>query len=130
MFARGRAGFLWAVQSLRQLLPADRPLAVGIRGGTLRDIPRFQWRGTMLDVARHFFPPRQVRRVIDLAARYKLNRFHLHLTDDQGWRIQIRRYPQLTDSGAAIEVGGGTGGFYTQQQFVASSSTPPLAVSR
>ncbi|MEJ7721466.1 MAG: family 20 glycosylhydrolase [Ilumatobacteraceae bacterium] len=61
---------------------------------------------------------RQVRRVIDLAARYKLNRFHLHLTDDQGWRIQIRRYPQLTDTGAATEVGGGTGGFYTQQQFV------------
>ncbi|MDQ3351011.1 MAG: beta-N-acetylhexosaminidase, partial [Actinomycetota bacterium] len=119
VFARGRAGFLWAVQSLRQLLPADRPLAVGIRGGTLRDIPRFEWRGTMLDVARHFFPPRQVRRVIDLAARYKLNRFHLHLTDDQGWRIQIRRYPQLTDTGAATEVGGGTGGFYTQQQFVA-----------
>ena len=115
--ARGRAGFLWAVQSLRQLLPADRPLAVAIPGGTLRDIPRFEWRGTMLDVARHFFPPRQVRRVIDLAARYKLNRFHLHLTDDQGWRIQIRRYPQLTDTGAATEVGGGTGGFYTQRQF-------------
>jgi hexosaminidase len=121
--AAGSAGFGWAVQTIRQLLPpeiegpADQPGTWTLPAGTVRDVPRFAWRGAMLDIARHFFPPEEVERVIDLLAMYKLNRFHLHLTDDQGWRLQIEQYPELTTVGAATEIGGGPGGFYTQDQY-------------
>lgn len=121
--AEGADGFGWAVQTLRQLLPVEvesgeeQPGTFALPTGTIRDAPRFRWRGTMLDVARHFFPPEDVRRVIDIAATYKLNMLHLHLTDDQGWRLEIREHPELTAVGASTEVGGGTGGYYTQDEY-------------
>jgi hexosaminidase len=92
------AGLLHGVQSLRQLLATE--------GGPhlpcvdIRDVPVFPWRGAMLDVARHFMPIGFVRRFVDLLALHKLNVLHLHLTDDQGWRMPIERYPRLTDIGA------------------------------
>ncbi len=99
------AGLFYGVQTLRQLLPATiesataQPGPWSLPAGTIRDVPRFAWRGVMLDVARHFFPPADVKRVIDLAAAYKLNRLHLHLSDDQGWRIEIKSWPELTRIG-------------------------------
>jgi hexosaminidase len=85
---------------------------------TIADSPRFIWRGMMLDVARHFFSVADVKRVIDLLAIYKLNRLHLHLSDDQGWRIEIKSWPNLTEIGGCTQVGGGQGGFYTQEDYV------------
>ena len=81
------------------------------------DGPRYEWRGLMLDVARHFFPPEDVRHVVDLIAPYRFNRLHLHLTDDQGWRIEVESWPRLAAVGGASAVGGGRGGFYTQREF-------------
>jgi hexosaminidase len=83
----------------------------------IEDRPRFAWRGFMLDTARHFFPPADVRRLIALAARYKLNRFHLGLANDQGWRLEIRSWPRLAEIGGSTQVGGGPGGFYTQEEY-------------
>lgn len=100
------AGAYYAVQTLRQLLPVDiyrqAPVAIGwtIPAVTIEDYPRFPWRGAHLDVARHFMPKEFVKKYIDLLALHKLNRFHWHLTDDQGWRLQILRYPRLTEIGA------------------------------
>jgi hexosaminidase len=71
----------------------------------------------MLDVARHFLPPADVKRFIDLYALYKLNRLHLHLSDDQGWRIEIKAWPNLTAVAGATQIGGGPGGFYTQEEY-------------
>jgi len=79
--------------------------------------PRYEWRGVMLDVARHFLPVADVKRFVDVVARYRLNRLHLHLSDDQGWRIEIRSWPRLSEVGGASEVGGGPGGFYTQDEY-------------
>ena len=81
------------------------------------DRPRYEWRGVMLDVARHFFGVEDVLRFVDLIARYGFNRLHLHLTDDQGWRIEIKSWPRLTEVGGATAVGGGPGGWYTQEQY-------------
>jgi hexosaminidase len=114
-------GLFHGVQTLRQLLAAavesDHIGQLAIDGVRIVDRPRFAYRGVMLDVARHFFPVSAVKRLIDLAALYKLNHLHLHLTDDQGWRIAINAWPQLTVIGAATEVGGGPGGFYTAQDY-------------
>ncbi len=71
----------------------------------------------MLDVARHFFSPAEVKRYIDLLALYKINRLHLHLTDDQGWRIEIAKWPKLTTVGGSTEVRAGPGGFYTRSEY-------------
>ena len=71
----------------------------------------------MLDVSRHFFSVAEVKRYIDLASLYKLNQLHLHLSDDQGWRIQVDSWPELTKYGASSEVGGGPGGYYTKADF-------------
>jgi hexosaminidase len=118
------AGLFHGFQTLRQLLPAaiertsvqSGPWAVAT--GIIRDYPRFGWRGAMLDVARHFFSADDVKRYIDILAFYKLNRFHMHLSDDQGWRIAINARPELTTIGGTTEVGGATGTFYyTQAQF-------------
>jgi hexosaminidase len=117
------AGFRWAVQTLRQLLPPqiegdeEQPGTWALPAGSIRDAPRFEWRGAMLDVARHFFPVEDVKSVVDLLASYKMNRLHLHLSDDQGWRIEIAAHPELTDIGARTEVGGGPGGFYTPDEY-------------
>ncbi|MEV5957826.1 beta-N-acetylhexosaminidase [Streptomyces sp. NPDC051987] len=102
------AGVFWGAQTLRQLLgPAayrrsaaepDRVWALPHQ--VIEDSPRFAWRGLMLDVARHFMPKEGVLRHLDLMAAHKLNVFHFHLTDDQGWRLDIRRYPRLTEVGS------------------------------
>jgi len=119
------AGLFWGVQTLRQLLPPSiertrvQPGPWKLPACTIRDEPRFAWRGLMLDVARHFFTVEEVKRYIDLMARYKMNRLHLHLTDDQGWRIMIRSWPRLAEHGGSTAVGGGEGGFYTQEAYAA-----------
>ncbi|MFD9411054.1 beta-N-acetylhexosaminidase [Streptomyces sp. NPDC059989] len=101
------AGLFWGLQTLRQLLGPDAYRKAPLPGrawslpyGRITDGPRFGWRGLMLDVARHFMPKDGVLRYIDLLAAHKLNVLHLHLTDDQGWRIEIKRYPRLTEVGA------------------------------
>ena len=117
------AGLFWGVQTLRQLLPPAvesttvQPGPWAIPGGTIRDMPRFAWRGVMLDVSRHFFSVDEVKRYMDLATAYKINRFHLHLSDDQGWRIMIESWPDLAGVGGSTEVGGGPGGSYTQAEY-------------
>ncbi len=126
--ARGHAGLFYGVQTLRQLA-GPRPDGWAVPAVRIVDRPRFPYRGLHLDVVRHFFPVPVVKRYIDLMARYKLNTFHWHLTDDQGWRIQIKRYPRLTSVGGFRKetivakdfdpyVGDGIpyGGFYTQDQ--------------
>ena len=121
--ARRPAGLFHAVQTLRQLLPArveERTRQDGpwtIPAGTIVDAPRFGWRGAGLDVARHFFSVPDVKKYLDAIALYKLNVLHLHLTDDQGWRIAIRGWPNLTSHGGGTEVGDGTGGFYSQDEY-------------
>ncbi|WP_442929392.1 beta-N-acetylhexosaminidase [Micromonospora sp. WMMC273] len=121
--AAGPAGLFHGAQTLRQLLPApiENPAAVAARwaipGGTIVDRPRFPYRGAMLDVARHFFPVEDVLRVIDHLARYKLNHLHLHLTDDQGWRIAVDSWPRLAEVGGTTAVGGGPGGWYTRDDY-------------
>lgn len=127
-------GFLYAVQTVKQLLPAaffggeaDAATAWTLPCVAIDDAPRFAYRGLMLDVARHFFSKEEVEKIIDLMAFHKLNRLHWHLTDDQGWRIEIKRYPRLTEFGSIRK---GTvvkknwdqydgvpyGGYYTQDE--------------
>ena len=104
----GPAGVFWGAQTLRQLLGPDAYRRAPLRPGrdwelprvTVEDAPRFAWRGLMLDVSRHFMPKEGVLRYLDLLAAHKLNVFHFHLTDDQGWRVQINRYPRLTEVGS------------------------------
>jgi hexosaminidase len=115
--ANGPAGLFRGVQTLRQLLPASGRLPAEVPGVRIRDVPRFAWRGLMLDVARHFFGVGDVKRVVDLAAFYKLNILHLHLTDDQGWRLAISSWPDLAAVGGLTAVGGGRGGFYTAADY-------------
>jgi hexosaminidase len=90
---------------------------VSLPAVSIRDTPRFIWRGAMLDVARHFFGVEDVKRYIDLISHYKMNRLHLHLSDDQGWRIEIKSWPRLTEFGGRTQVGGSRGGCYTQEQY-------------
>jgi hexosaminidase len=112
------AGLFYAVQTLRQLLPAQTAGGAAVLPvGDIVDAPRFLWRGAMLDVSRHFFGVEDVKRYIDLLALYKLNRLHLHLADDQGWRIEIKSWPDLTRIGGSTAVNGEGGGFYTQAQY-------------
>ena len=101
------AGLFYATQTLRQLLPTAVFRAAPVVGVawaapavSIEDGPRFPWRGALLDVGRYFFPKAFVLRYIDLLALHKLNVLHLHLTEDQGWRLEIRKYPRLTDIGA------------------------------
>ncbi|MFF1459913.1 beta-N-acetylhexosaminidase [Streptomyces sp. NPDC058330] len=128
------AGVFWGAQTLRQLLGAEAyrraPVASGPRRAVpfveIEDGPRFAWRGLMLDVARHFMRKDDVLRYLDLLAAHKLNVFHFHLTDDQGWRVEIKRHPRLTETASwrartkyghrASELWDETphGGFYTQ----------------
>ena len=85
--------------------------------GKIIDEPEYGYRGTMLDVARHFFTLDEVKRHIDLISYYKINHLHLHLSDDQGWRIEIKSWPKLTEKGSLTEVGGGKGGFFSQDEY-------------
>jgi hexosaminidase len=117
------AGWFYGLQTLRQLMPADIEQSTKqkdswqIATGSIHDYPEYSYRGSMLDVARHFFSVEDVKRYIDLLAAYKMNILHLHLSDDQGWRIEIKSWPNLTTVGGSTEVGGGKGGFYTQEQY-------------
>lgn len=117
------AGLFRGIQTVRQLLPPSiesstiQPGPWGMAAVTIRDSPRFVWRGTMLDLSRHFFGVQDVKRYLDLMAYYKLNRFHLHLTDDQGWRIVINSWPNLATYGGSTQVGGATGGYLTQAEY-------------
>ncbi len=121
--AQAPAGLFYGVQTLRQLLPVtieSRTSQAGpwsIGATHIVDTPRYPWRGAMLDVSRHFFAPADVQRYIDEIALYKLNVLHLHLSDDQGWRIAIAGRPRLTEIGALTAVGGGAGGYYTKQDY-------------
>ncbi len=117
-------GLSRGVQTLIQLLPADiakntivNNVKWSVPSSTIDDKPEYNYRGLMIDVARHFFTQEEVQRQIDLAAQYKINRVHLHFSDDQGWRLEIKKYPELTLIGGSTEVGGGPGGYYTQEQF-------------
>lgn len=101
------AGFFYAVQTLRQLLPPEiesaninEKIEWLVPAVSISDKPVFKWRGFMLDVSRHFFAKEEVLRIIDNLALHKINTFHLHLVDDQGWRIEIKKYPKLTETGA------------------------------
>ena len=111
-------GLFWGVQTLRQLLPLSKAAPVEIPAVRIEDAPAYAWRGVMLDVSRHFYPVSFIEKQLDLLSYYKINTFHWHLTDDQGWRIQIKRYPKLTRVGAWRTEADGTryGGFYTQAQ--------------
>lgn len=119
------AGLFRGVQTIRQLLPpqVESEHSATVRGpwtlpaGRIVDRPRFAWRGAMLDVARHFFTVHEVKQYIDALALYKINVLHLHLSDDQGWRIEIASRPRLAQVGGSTQVGGGPGGFYTQAEY-------------
>ncbi len=116
-------GLYRGVQTLRQLMPPqiESPTRQGGRWTVpaveVTDSPRFSYRGAMLDVARHFLTVDEVKRYIDDIALYKMNTLHLHLADDQGWRLEIEGWPRLTTVGGTTEVGGGPGGWYTQQDY-------------
>ncbi|MEL7247450.1 MAG: family 20 glycosylhydrolase [Bacteroidota bacterium] len=114
-------GLFRAIQTLMQLIPGEpSDTEKDIRKiptGTIKDQPQYAYRGMMLDVARHFFEVEDVKRVIDLLALCKINYLHLHLADDQGWRIEIKRYPLLTEIGGSTEVDGGPGGYYTEEDY-------------
>lgn len=117
------SGLFYGVQTLLQVFPVDienqqkvtREWVLPL--GKISDEPEFSYRGAMLDVARHFFGVSDVKNFIDEIARLKLNHLHLHLTDDQGWRIEIKSWPKLTEIGAQKEVGGTDGGFFTQEDY-------------
>ncbi|MBW3655623.1 MAG: beta-N-acetylhexosaminidase, partial [Gemmatimonadetes bacterium] len=119
------AGLFRGVQTLRQLLPAtiEAEQSVtykqpwSIPAATIVDHPRFAWRGAMLDVARHFFSVDEVKEYVDALALYKINVLHLHLSDDQGWRIAIGSRPLLAEIGGSTQVGGGPGGFYSKEDY-------------
>ncbi len=132
--ASAPSGLYYGCQTLRQLLPEDIFSTSAVRGVrwsvpcvTIEDYPRFGWRGLMLDTSRHFMPKEFVKKFIDLLAVHKMNTFHWHLNEDQGWRIEIKRYPKLTEIGAwrkQTVIGRNTdqydgirhGGFYTQDE--------------
>ncbi|HOX83914.1 MAG TPA: beta-N-acetylhexosaminidase [Chryseolinea sp.] len=121
--ANKSAGLFRGIQTIRQLLPAKVELSSKQEGpweiatAAIRDLPSYSYRGSMLDVGRHFFGVEDVKRYIDMISYYKMNVLHLHLSDDQGWRIEIKSWPNLTKHGGSTQVGGGKGGFYTQEQY-------------
>jgi len=123
--ANNPAGLFRGIQTIRQLLPAKIEMSSRQQGpwdiptGTITDYPEYSYRGAMLDVSRHFFGVSDVEKVIEYLAYYKMNSLHLHLSDDQGWRIEIKSWPELTNHGGSTQVGGGKGGYYTQEQYSA-----------
>lgn len=103
------AGLFYGMQTLAQLLPLGLQPTIELPDLDITDYPRFGYRGVLLDVGRHFFSVTYLKKLLDLAAQYKINRFHWHLTDDEGWRIEIKKYPRLTDVSSHGE-------YYTQEQ--------------
>lgn len=119
--AADMAGVQYALTTLSQLLLfelAENNATYSLNQISINDKPRYAYRGAMLDVARHFFSVDQVKRYLDYLTFYKFNTLHLHLTDDQGWRIDISTWPNLTMHGGSTQVGGGEGGYYTQQDYI------------
>ncbi len=126
--ANSPEGVFYGMQTLIQLLPAEKAASLPVQAVEIADEPRFAYRGSMLDVGRHFFPVSFVKKYIDYLALHKMNYFHWHLTEDQGWRVEIKKYPRLTTVGAFRNgsvigryPGKGNdetvhGGFYTQDQ--------------
>ena len=121
------AGTFYGIQTLRKSLPITNKGDISLPAAEINDYPRFSYRGVHLDVSRHFFPADSVKRFIDMMALHNINRLHWHLTDDQGWRIEIKKYPRLTEIGSIRkETGIGAsrtefdgkpyGGFYTQDE--------------
>lgn len=125
------AGSFYALQSFVQLLPETTGQTIKLAGLEITDWPRYKYRGMHLDVARHYFPVSFIKKYIDFLAQYKFNTFHWHLTDDQGWRIEIKKYPRLTEIGAyraqtlvgnfhdrfpQLFDGTPYGGYYTQEE--------------
>lgn len=121
------AGVFYGIQALRKSLPVAKDAQVVLPPVRVNDAPRFAYRGMMLDVCRHFFSLDSVKRYIDMLALHNINRFHWHLTDDQGWRIEIKKYPQLTQIGSQRKetvIGRNSGkydgipygGYYTQEE--------------
>jgi hexosaminidase len=115
--ARSAAGIFYGAQTLVQTFDRSSDGATRVPAVEIEDSPRFAYRGMMLDVARHFFDVATVKAVIDRAAMLKLNHLHLHLSDDQGWRLHIESWPDLTSRASSGAVGGGAGGFYTHDDY-------------
>lgn len=154
IYASGYGGFLYGIETIRQLLPVEiesrsirKEMDWIIPVINIEDAPRFPWRGLMIDVSRHFYPKDYIKKVIDGLALHKMNVLHWHLVDDQGWRIEIKKYPKLTEVGAwrvdhedkhwsarpSAEPGekGTYGGFYTQEdikEIVAYAKTKNVQV--
>ncbi|UZH56670.1 beta-N-acetylhexosaminidase [Salinimicrobium tongyeongense] len=120
--AASKAGLFYGIQTLRQMFPAQIE-SEGLKGGvvlrhtSIEDKPEFGWRGTMVDVARSFFDLEYLKRHVDRMALYKMNRLHLHLSDDQGWRIEIKGWPKLTEIGGKSSVRRGRSGYLTQEEY-------------
>ena len=121
------AGTFHGIQTLRKSLPTEKTASVYLPAGTVSDFPRFDYRGAHFDVSRHFFTIDEVKTFIDMLALHNLNTFHWHLTDDQGWRIEIKKYPMLTEKASMRKEtvigrlpgkwdGKPHGGFYTQDE--------------
>lgn len=120
--AASDAGLFYGIQTLRQMFPAEVETGeldgqVVLRQTVIEDQPEYSWRGTMIDVARSFFDLDYLKRHVDRMALYKMNRLHLHLTDDQGWRIEIKSWPKLTEVGGKSSVKRGRQGFLTQEEY-------------
>ncbi len=116
-------GLFYAIQTLVQIVPLDCANCKGkednyiLPGGYIKDYPEYSYRAAMLDVGRHFFSVDDVKSYIDIISAFKMNYFHLHLSDDQGWRIEIKSWPKLTSVGSKSEVGDGKGGYFTQEDY-------------
>jgi hexosaminidase len=122
-----RAGLFYGMQTLQQLFPLQKMARIQLPALIIKDQPRFGYRGLMLDVSRHFYSLSYIKKFLDVMSHFKLNKFHWHLTDDQGWRIEIKKYPALQNQGAWRDPGpmeqnaphirnGKYGGFYTQEE--------------
>lgn len=115
IYAEQPKGFFYGIQTLLQLIPSETKEKINLPCLLITDFPKYSWRGMHLDCARHFFPVSFVKKYIDYLAMYKFNTFHWHLTDDQGWRIEIKKYPKLTEVGAYRN--GSMVGHYDDQKF-------------
>jgi hexosaminidase len=114
--AQTDAGLFYGIQTLKQLLPTSGQPFYLLPAVEIIDVPEYAWRGSMIDVARNFFSLDYLKKHIKRMAAFKLNKLHLHLSDDQGWRMEIKKYPRLTSVGGSTGAGGGSGGFYTQDE--------------
>lgn len=117
------AGLFWGIHTILQIVALmpdslkEQDGQLKIATGTIEDYPEYSYRGAMLDVSRHFFRADDVKQFIEYLAFYKMNVLHLHLSDDQGWRIEIKSWPNLALHGGSTQVGGGQGGYYTQEEY-------------